>query len=103
MKKSLIALAALSTMAGSAVAQSSATAYGVLSMGYTQTESVTDAGVKTKGKQMAGSDDTAVTNRLGFRAVEDLGGGLKGGFHWETRLSPSSSTNAFTKQSSARA
>ena len=59
MKKSLIALAVLAA-SGAAMAQSSVTLYGVA-----------DAGV-TSGNNL--------TSRLGFRGVEDLGGGLKANF-----------------------
>lgn len=72
MKKTLIALAALGTLAGSAFAQSSVTIYGVL-----------DASVESvKGDKTVTriSSDNLATSRLGFKGVEDLGGGLKGKF-----------------------
>lgn len=76
MKRSLL-IAALSTVAaGSAMAQSSVTVYGRLN------ESVE--------RQKANDDNVTVLqnngSRLGFRGVEDLGGGLKAGFTLEHRL-----------------
>jgi predicted porin len=76
MKRSLL-IAALSTVAaGSALAQSSVTVYGRLN------ESV---------ERQKTNDDTQTVlqnnaSRIGFRGVEDLGGGLKAGFTLEHRL-----------------
>jgi len=78
MKKSLIALAALSTIAGSVAAQSSVSVYGRLDAGYKSYETTTAAGVKTKTD---GVGYSAFTNsRVGFTGTEDIGGGLKVGF-----------------------
>ena len=79
MKKSLIALAVIG-FSGAAMAQSSVTLYGVADaavgkMGKGKTEMIS-AGVMNNG-----------TSRLGVRGVEDLGGGLKAGFNFETGLS----------------
>ncbi len=90
MKKSLIALAVVAA-SGAAMAQSSVTLYGVA-----------DAGI---GKQKYGSGGAAPANdssnkveflsgalmnngnsRIGVRGVEDLGGGLKAGFNFESGL-----------------
>jgi len=71
MKKSLIAAAALSAIAGTAQAQSSVSIYGVIDM------SVQSVNVKsTPGENYgAGADGSVATSRLGFRGTEDLGGG----------------------------
>jgi len=87
MKKSLLALAAMGAFAGAAQAQSSVTVYGLIDMGYKSvttnttvrsTGATTDATVTESGAngQMSGS-------RLGFRGVEDLGGGTSAGFTLE--------------------
>ena len=87
MKKSLIALAVLG-FAGAAMAQSSVTLYGVA-----------DAGIGKMGKgskiqmQSANTMNNG-TSRLGVRGVEDLGGGLKVGFNFETGLSLEDGTTA---------
>jgi len=77
MKKSLLALAVLGAFAGAASAQSSVTIYGKLD--------------QAVGKEV-GSSDKQVRDgsgsRLGFRGVEDLGGGLKALFQFEHRFSP---------------
>ena len=77
MKRSLL-IAALSTVAaGSALAQSTVTVYGRLN------ESV-------ERQKLNDDTETVLQNngsRIGFRGVEDLGGGLKAGFTLEHRLS----------------
>jgi predicted porin len=91
MKKSLLALAALSAFAGVASAQSSVTLFGIVD-------------VNVRNQKSGGGDQTSVStdginsSRLGFRGVEDLGGGLRAGFWIEGALSPDTgcgtSTNA---------
>src|SRR3981189_1533430 len=71
MKKSLLALAALGTVAGAAQAQSSVTLYGIVDAGFVYTNS--SAGQKlysTSAGNLRG-------DRWGLRGTEDLGGGLK--------------------------
>jgi len=86
MKKSLIALAALSAIAGAAQAQSSVEVYGLIDMSY---GTVKSTGVKedkltsTGGTNSANGTGTLNGTRLGFRGTEDLGGGLKAGFVME--------------------
>jgi predicted porin len=90
MKKSLIALAALATVATASQAQSSVTIYGVMDMGVASVSGVatgatTTAGAATSrvtGLQNGGS----ATSRLGFRGTEDLGGGLKANFNLEAEI-----------------
>lgn len=78
MKKSLLALAALSAIAGSAAAQSNVLVYGLVDVGVIHEsgrpdgESVTELG---SGIQSG--------SRLGFRGTEDLGGGLSAIFALE--------------------
>lgn len=79
MKKSLIALAVLGAFAGAASAQSSVTIYGFIDV----------AAAKTYGNEDKRIVDGALTgggSRIGFRGVEDLGGGWKGLFGFEHRL-----------------
>jgi len=85
MKKSLIALAVLAA-SGAAMAQSSVTIFGIVDVGVghlSATNSVT--GVTQSGNS---------SSRLGFRGVEDLGGGLKAGFWLEGAISPDTGTGA---------
>src|SRR5688572_19055288 len=81
MKKSLIALAVLAA-AGAASAQSSVTVYG----------RVVAAVMKTPGAS-ARIDTTNGTSQLGFRGVEDLGGGLKATFDLRHRFATESGMN----------
>lgn len=79
MKKSLLALAVLAA-AGAASAQSSVTVFGVVDTAYSiNNGSVADVSGLSYGNLS--------TSRLGFRGVEDLGGGLKAGFWLETEIS----------------
>lgn len=79
MKKTLIALAALAAT-GAAMAQSAVTIYGVIDQAFTRT----NISGGTNKNEMVSSGN--VTNRLGFRGTEDLGGGLKAKFQIETSL-----------------
>ncbi len=79
MKKSLIALAALSAFATAAQAQSSVTVYGIIDTGYNSLENNV-SGTKTTTKGVVAGAGEASSSRLGFRGTEDLGGGLKATF-----------------------
>ncbi len=83
MKKSLLALAVLGAFAGAASAQSSVTVYGLV-------EVQAQKAIGTKDKAIA---DSVTGSRLGFRGVEDLGGGLKATFGMEHRLNPATGTS----------
>jgi predicted porin len=76
MKKSLLALAALTAFAGVASAQSSVTLFGVVDANARNVKNSTGS-LKTLSTDGWGS------SRLGFRGVEDLGGGLRAGFWLE--------------------
>jgi predicted porin len=83
MKKSLIALAALSAITGSAVAQSSVTVYGVLDVGYSESDK-TISGTKTT--QNAMTFNNFASSRFGVKGSEDLGGGTKAAFTIESGI-----------------
>jgi predicted porin len=84
MKKSLLALAALSAFATAAQAQSSVSVYGVLSAGYGSTEFKDTVGTPASVKvKTSGAEGQQAGSRLGFRGTEDLGGGMKAGFVYE--------------------
>jgi predicted porin len=99
MKKSLIALAVLAA-SGAAMAQSSVTLYGVLDIGFG----------KVKGQKWGmnngegygdGGDGFNSTSVIGFRGVEDLGGGLKANFNLQSgglNLSSGSTAVAFSRE-----
>lgn len=79
MKKSALAIAALlSVTAGVASAQSSVTLYGVVDASIEN--------VKGTSSVTRVSSDNFASSRLGFRGVEDLGGGLKAKFVLESGL-----------------
>lgn len=85
MKKSLVALAVLASVAGFAQAQSTVTVYGVadlainkISGGNTLTSNTTTLN--------SSSDYNQSGSRLGFRGTEDLGNGLKASFQLESGI-----------------
>jgi predicted porin len=91
MKKSLIALAVLSTIAGSAVAQSSVTVYGRFDQSFNKVETVTTS---TSTATNTGLDGGIGGSRLGFRGTEDIGGGLKANFVVEFGVDMGENTGA---------
>ena len=93
MKKSLLAVAALSAIAGAAQAQSSVTIYGVLDAGYINQKSDGAAASTTaKASNSMIGQSAEQTSRLGFKGTEDLGGGMSAIFTVETGLQPSNAT-----------
>lgn len=77
MKKSLLALAALTAFAGVASAQSSVTLFGVVDLNARNVKNGSTGSLKTL------STDGLASTRFGVRGVEDLGGGLRAGFWLE--------------------
>jgi len=78
MKKTLIAIAALASV--SAFAQSSVTIYGQIDSGVYR---INDIGAAKQGATVYG-DGATFSPILGFKGVEDIGGGLKAGFDLQT-------------------
>lgn len=87
MKKSLIALAVLSAVAGAAQAQSSVTVYGIVDMGVQRQ----DIGGTTTTALDSGNQSGS---RLGFKGSEDLGGGLKANFKLEMGVNADTGSSA---------
>ncbi len=81
MKRTLIALAVLGAASGAAIAQSNVTIYGIVDTGY----------VKKTGEDL--KMDSNLDNRIGFKAIEDLGGGLKATMNLEKRFNLNDGTN----------
>ena len=77
-----LAVAALSSVAGLAHAQSTVDIFGVLDIGLLSTSASGSGSVNSL------STDGNTSSRLGFRGTEDLGGGLKAAFHLEAAVSP---------------
>jgi predicted porin len=94
MKKSLIALAALSAFATAAQAQSSVTIYGIIDTGIAKSTNVNAAGQSVTGMANGG----LATSRLGFRGTEDLGGGLKANFTLEAEFLADNGSQASTPE-----
>jgi predicted porin len=85
MKKSLIALATLAAVSGTAFAQSTVTLFGGADLNY---RSVTSGTNKFAGM----AQDGIYSSRFGVMGTEDLGGGLKAGFHFEGGMNPDTGT-----------
>jgi predicted porin len=91
MKKSLFAIAAVTAFAGAAQAQSSVTVYGIMDGSYTATENkgnltASAAATTVTGRNTVNGDGALSTSRIGFRGVEDIGGGKKAEFLLEYDL-----------------
>jgi len=111
MRKSLIALAAFSAVAGAAHAQTSVTLYGVIDTGVEYINRVATApqvlppgangpsvGTNPVGTRFDMINQSGLSaSRWGLRGVEDLGGGLKASFVLESQFN--SDTGAFTGNS----
>jgi predicted porin len=80
MKKSLLALAALTAFAGAASAQSSVTLFGIVDLNARNVKNGSAGSIKSL------STDGNASSRLGLRGVEDLGGGMRAGFWIEGGL-----------------
>ena len=77
MKKSLLALAVLGAYAGVASAQSSVTLYGTVDLNGRYVKQDVTSG---EDHRWSLGRDGINSSQLGFRGIEDLGGGLKAGF-----------------------
>src|SRR5687768_17318800 len=77
MKKSLLALAVLGTLTGVASAQSSVTLFGIVD---TSAKFVKNEDTR---RRLSLANSGINSSRLGFRGIEDLGGGLRAGFWLE--------------------
>jgi predicted porin len=86
MKKTLIALATLAAATG-AMAQSTVTLFGGADL---NVRSVTSGTNKFTGM----AQDGIYSSRFGVMGTEDLGGGLKAGFHFEGGMNPDVGTSA---------
>jgi predicted porin len=86
MKKFFIPLAALGAFAGAASAQSSVTLFGIVDVGARAVKNGDGSTVKSL------TSNGLATSRLGFRAVEDLGDGLKAGFWLESEVASDTGT-----------
>ena len=112
MKKSLLAVAALTAFAGAAQAQSSVTVYGILDVGYIGSNTRvsnggttgTGAGTVTKTTSSAFGQSAEQTSRIGFKGTEDMGNGTSAFFTAEFQLYPQDQTlsgNSSSKDAAA--
>jgi len=89
MKKSLVALAVLAA-SGAAMAQSSVTLFGVVDAAYAVGKG--NGALGTTKNQLRNSGYNS--SRLGFRGVEDLGGGMKASFWLEAGVNNDDGTGS---------
>ena len=84
-RKTLTALSLLATTLG-ASAQSSVTVYGIADAGLRTTHGLTAGNAAGASGITAINSGINTTSRLGFRGTEDLGGGLKATFNFESGI-----------------
>jgi len=89
MKKHLLALAALATVSGVAVAQSNVTIYGILDTSIHTIDKVNTDGARATQMSTA----TWLPSVFGFTGTEDLGGGLKAKFQLESDINTQSGSH----------
>lgn len=105
MKKSLIALAVLGSVAGVAQAQSSVTLYGLIDASIASNKNSVSIGGVTASQRVTSLDSgNFSTSRFGLKGTEDLGGGLKANFQLEQGFNADNGTaqqagTAFNRQS----
>ena len=85
-KMRLVAAAAVLASAGAAHAQSSVTMWGIVDL------NVQHLNATGAGHMNALGNGSLSTSQLGFRGVEDLGGGLRAAFWLESSLNPDTGT-----------
>jgi predicted porin len=90
MKKTLFAVAAATALTGAAQAQSSVTVYGLYDGGYLYSNKEFNSASNVKTITTSGSfaGNASASSRVGFRGMEDLGGGLAATFNLEIGISP---------------
>lgn len=93
MRKSLIALAVLSVIATTAQAQSSVTLYGTVDTGVVYSNKVFDPASDNEIVKLNVTPGVTQGSYVGFKGVEDLGGGLKASFELETGFSSNANQN----------
>lgn len=84
MKKHLIAAAVAAAVAAPAMAQN-VTVYGVLDVGYANTDTSNTTGINTNVTSQSGNGNMG-TSVIGLKGTEDLGGGVKVGFDVQGEL-----------------
>ncbi len=89
MKKTVLALAAIAA-SSAAFAQSSVTLYGVVDASVESVKGNNNGKSTTYNRVSSGN---LATSRVGFKGVEDLGGGLKGKFQLESAVSADTGAN----------
>ena len=87
-RKEICALACLGALSGTAMAQSSVTLYGIVDTTLRYTSHADASG----GSRFQMADGLVTGDRIGFRGVEDLGGGNKAIFTLENGFSPANGT-----------
>jgi predicted porin len=108
MKKSLLALAAMGAFVGAAQAQSSVTVYGLIDAGIGSGATTFGAGGASKASQnwiggLSSANGTGMEagSRLGFRGVEDIGGGNTIGFVYEIGINLSNAQSSTASPTTA--
>ena len=86
MKKSLFAIAAVTAFAGAAQAQSSVTVYGIMDAGALSINNTVGSSASNNNRTTGIQSGGLASPRLGFKGVEDLGGGMSAKFVLEAEI-----------------
>ena len=94
MKKSLLAIAAMTAFAGAAQAQSSVSVYGIYDGSFAdkQTTETSAAGVKQKTQGSGFTGSSSASSRLGFKGNEQISGDLSTNFNLEIGITEGTGT-----------
>jgi predicted porin len=103
MQKKIIALAVAGLVSGAAFAQSNVTVYGLMDIGYldSNTDQKVNAGNINSGGGQSNSgygNGALSTSRLGFKGSEDLGNSLKANFIYELNILDTSGASSTVPQ-----
>jgi len=97
MKKVILAGILAATFAGAAQAQSNVEIYGLIDAGVISVDGV--GANNSRSTQFLNGGHS--TSRIGFKGTENLGGGLKAGFHLESQIMPNNGSQGLSGSSGA--
>lgn len=96
MKKSMLTLAVLGSLAGAAVAQSSVQLFGIIDVAVSRIDggqsNISYLSDWQLGRRNVWTVHSSSSSRIGLRGTEDLGNGLKAGFLLDHRFQPDTGT-----------
>lgn len=98
MKKILLTLAVIGTIADTAYGQTSVSIYGIVDLAVTYNSKVATSAAGTTGSKLSMDSGNLLGSRLGFIGSEDLGSGMKAFFQLESGFNADTGALAFSSQ-----